>query len=63
MTTIPIKLIISVSLENFVKWFLIYEVKLMLCDTIYIGNTQQKPKKIVDSHFSYVQCLLENGQS
>ena len=31
---------------------IIYEVKCCMCDTIYIGNTQQTFKKIMDGHFS-----------
>ena len=34
----------------------------MLCDAIYIGNTQQTPNNIIDGHFSDVQHLLNNGQ-
>ena len=41
---------------------LFYEVKLSMCDAIYIGNTQHKFKKIMDGHFSDVQRLLKNGQ-
>ena len=33
-----------------------------MCDAIYIGNTQQTFKKIMDVHFSDLQCLLKNGQ-
>ena len=33
-----------------------------MCDASYIGNTQQKFKKIMDSHFSDLQRLLKNGQ-
>ena len=33
-----------------------------MCDTIYIGNTQQTFKKRMDDHFSNVQRLLKNGQ-
>ena len=40
----------------------IYEVKFPLRDNIYIGNTQQTFKKIMDDHFSDVQRLLKNGQ-
>ena len=41
---------------------MIYEVKLSMCDTIYIGNTQQTFKKIMDGHFSDLQRLINNGQ-
>ena len=33
-----------------------------MCDSIYIGNTQQTFKKIMDYHFSYLQRLLKNWQ-
>ena len=33
-----------------------------MCDAMYIGNTQQTFKKIMDSHFSDLQRLLKNGQ-
>ena len=33
-----------------------------MCDVIYIGNTQQTFKKIMDGHFSDLQHLLKNGQ-
>ena len=33
-----------------------------MCDASYIGNTQQKFKKIIDAHFSDLQRLLKNGQ-
>ena len=33
-----------------------------MCDAIYIGNTQQTFKKIMDGHFSDLQRLLKNGQ-
>ena len=33
-----------------------------MCDAIYIGNTQQTFKKIMDGHFSNLQRLLKNGQ-
>ena len=31
-------------------------------NTIYIGNTQNTLKKIMDGHFSNLQRLLKNGQ-
>ena len=31
-------------------------------DAIYIGNTQQTFKKIMDAHSSNLQCLLKNRQ-
>ena len=40
--------------------FIIYEVKCSICDAIYIGNTQQTFKKIMDSHFSDLLRLLKN---
>ena len=33
-----------------------------MCDAIYIGNTQQTSKKILDGHFSDLQRLFKNGQ-
>ena len=33
-----------------------------MCDAIYIGNTQQTLKKIMDGHFSDLLRLLKNGQ-
>ena len=33
-----------------------------MCDAIYIDNTQQTFKKIMDGHFSNLKCLLKNGQ-
>ena len=33
-----------------------------MCDAIYIGNTQQTLKKIMDGHFSNLLLLLKNGQ-
>ena len=32
-----------------------------MCGAVYIRNTQQKSKKIVDGHFSHVQNILKNG--
>ena len=34
-----------------------------MCDAIYIGNTQQTFKKIMDSHFSDILSLLKNRQN
>ena len=34
-----------------------------MCDAIYIGNTQQTFKKRMYGHFSYLQCLIKNGQN
>ena len=42
---------------------IIYEVKLSMCDTIYIGNTQQTFKKRIDRYFSDLQHLLKNGKN
>ena len=42
---------------------IIYEVKCCMCDAIYIGNTQQTFKKIIDGHLSNLQHLLKNGQN
>ena len=47
---------------KFRKECLIYEVKLSLCDAIYICNTQQIFKKSMDGHFSNVQHLIKIGQ-
>ena len=33
-----------------------------MCDAIYIGNTQQTSKKIMDGHFSDILRLLKNVQ-
>ena len=33
-----------------------------MCDAIYIGNTEQKVKKIMDGHLSDLLRLLNNGQ-
>ena len=33
-----------------------------MCDTIYIGNTQQTQKKVMDGHLSDLLRLLNNGQ-
>ena len=33
-----------------------------MCGAIYIGNTQQAFKKIMDSNFSDLLSLLKNGQ-
>ena len=33
-----------------------------MCDAIYIGNTQQTFKKIMDGHFSNLLRLLKNRQ-
>ena len=33
-----------------------------MCDAIYIVNTQQTFKKIMDCHFSNLQRVLKNGQ-
>ena len=41
---------------------IIYEVTCSMCDAVYIGNTQQKFKKIMDGHLSNLQRLLKNGQ-
>ena len=32
-----------------------------MCDAIYIGRTQQTPKKRMDGHFSDLLCLLDNS--
>ena len=41
---------------------IIYEVKLCVCDAIYIGNNQHTFEKIMDGHYSNPQRLLKNGQ-
>ena len=41
---------------------MIYKVKISMCDTIYIGNTQQTFKKIMNGHFSDLLSLLKKGQ-
>ena len=40
---------------------IIYKVKFSMCDAIYIGNTHQTLKKIMDGHFSDLLLLLKNG--
>ena len=40
----------------------IFGINLSLCDAIYIGNTQQTFKKIMDSHLSNVQLPLKSVQ-
>ena len=39
-----------------------YELTCSMCDAIYIVNTHQTFKKIMDGHFSDLQHLLKNGQ-
>ena len=41
--------------------WLIYEVKLSLCDAIYMGNTHQKFKKIMDGRFYEYPTSSQNG--
>ena len=41
---------------------IIYEVTCSMCDAIYIGNTQQTPKKRMDGHFSDLLRPLKNRQ-
>ena len=41
---------------------IIYQVECSMCDAIYIGNTQQTFKNILDCHFSNLLRLLKNGQ-
>ena len=40
---------------------IIYQVECSMCDAIYIGNTQQTFKKIMDGHFYNLLRLLKNG--
>ena len=42
--------------------YLIYEVKFSMCYAIYIVNTQQTLKKIMDGHLFNILRLLKNGQ-
>ena len=42
---------------------IIYEVKFSMCDDIYIGNTQQTFKKIMDGHFYNLLRLLTNEKT
>ena len=42
---------------------LIYEVKLSMCDAIYIGNTQQIIKKRMGGHFFDVERFLKNEKN
>ena len=47
------------------KWrsgCIIYKVKCSIREAIYIGNTQQTFKKIMNGHFSDLQYILNNGQ-
>ena len=46
---------------NLQKECLIYEVKCALCEVIYIGNTQQTPKKRMGDNLSsdYISYLYE----
>ena len=39
---------------------IIYEVKCSMCDAIYIGNTQQTFKKLMNGHFSDLLRLLKS---
>ena len=41
------------------SWCINYKVKCSVCDAIYIGNTQQNFKKIMNGHFSDLLCLLK----
>ena len=41
---------------------LIYEVQCLMCDAIYMGNTQHKIKKRMDGHFYDILRLLKKGQ-
>ena len=41
---------------------LTYKVKSLMCESMNIGNTQQKFKKIIDGHLSNLLHLLKNGQ-
>ena len=43
------------------KKVLLDQVKFTLCDPIYIGKMQQILRKLMDSHFSNVQQLINNG--
>ena len=43
--------------------YLIYKDKFTLFEDVYIGNTQQKFKKIMDFHFSIVQHIIKKGQN
>ena len=47
---------------KFQSKFLIYKSKFSMCDAIYIGNTQQTLKTIMDGHLSNLLHLLKNGQ-
>ena len=42
---------------------LVYEVKFLMFDAIYIGNTQQILKKRMDSHFSNILRLLKDEKN
>ena len=41
---------------------IIYKLTFSMCDAIYIGNTQQTFKKMMDGHFSDLQRILKNGK-
>ena len=34
-----------------------------MCDSIYIGNKQQKSKKIIDGNFSNVQRIIKTDKN
>ena len=47
-----LRLTVSVSTKiNPSRKQILYEVKCLMCEDIYIGNTQQIFKKIMDGHF------------
>ena len=59
---IPYKVIVKCVYEGtFRSKCLIYEVKFSMCNVIYMGNTQQTIKKIMNVHFSDLLRLIENG--
>ena len=48
---------VSVSIKVNSRTLFNIQVKYTMCDAIYIGNTQQKPKTIMNGHFYDVQCI------
>ena len=51
------KLMASFSIKVNSRTLFNIQVKYTMCDAIYIGNTQQKPKTIMNGHFYDVQFI------
>ena len=59
--SVPYKLNVKFVYEGKFRYkCLIYEVKCLMCDAIYIGKTQQTLKKRMGGHFSDLLRLLNN---